>query len=88
MIGFSNDIVLVISARFSDKVEMYSNDTIWINKSSGLADHNPEVVFISREEKKQFALKWEKLRSASKIKYLGGMITKRRHFKGSYEPRM
>ena len=94
IIGFADDIAIVIRARFLDEVEMYANDTIriikdWLQKTGlELADHKTEAVLISSRRKKEsvnIKVGTADIRSKTSIKYLGVMIDERLNFKAHME---
>lgn len=94
IIGFADDIAIVVCARFLDEVEMYANDTIRIIKSwlaekgLKLADHKTEAVLVSgRRKREEIKIKVGTacITSIKSIKYLGVMIDDRLNFNAHLE---
>lgn len=90
IIGFADDIVVTISARYLDEVELLANETMeiinsWMkNAGLELAEHKTEVVLVTGRRKLQnISIKVGKceVRSKPNLKYLGVFIDTRLNFK-------
>ncbi len=90
IIGFADDIAIVVSAKHLDEIEMVANETISIVKnwleSVGLelAEHKTEAVLISSRKKRDtvsFKVGNHVIKSKESIKYLGVMLDDRLSFK-------
>lgn len=94
VVGFADDIALLIRARFLDEVQLYANEAIstikkWLTAMDlSLADHKTELVLISGRKKREtlsIQVGESSINSVQAIKYLGVMVDDRLKFKNHVE---
>lgn len=94
VVGFADDVAIVVRARELEDVQLYANEAIrsinhWLKSVNlDLAVHKTEAVLVSKKRKREF-LKIQvgesEIRSKESIKYLGVMIDHRLNFKEHME---
>lgn len=89
IVGFADDIEILVKARHLDEIEMLANEAIaivraWLqSRGLELAEHKTEAVLISRSKKKEtatFEVGVHRIESADAIKYLGVILDDRLSF--------
>ena len=94
IIGFADNIVVTVSARHIDEVELISNEVVWTirnrmkNAALEVADQKTDVVLITGRRKKEFmrlVVGKHHLMSKTHLKYLGELIDARLNFKAHIE---
>ena len=90
IVGFADDIVIVVTAKYLDEIEMIANESIamvkkWIESVGlALAEHKTEALLVSgRKKKEKITLRVGRhtIESKDEIKYLGVILDSRMKFK-------
>lgn len=94
VIGFADDIAIVVSAKHLYEIEMIANEVIAIVKDwledvgLELAEHKTEAVLISSRKKREtvsFKVGNHVIKSKEAVKYLGIMLDDRLNFKSQID---
>lgn len=94
VVGFADDIAVLVQSRYLDEVQLYANETIriiegWLTSVNlQLAEHKTEMVLISgRRKRESISIKVgaATITSTEAIKYLGVMIDDRLNFRKHME---
>lgn len=94
LIGFADDVAVVVTAKFKDEVEFIATEAVsiiqrWMDSMGlELAAHKTEIVLVSSRKRRECAsvkIKDTVIESKRAVRYLGVMIDDRLNFKDHIE---